>query len=113
DRRAGGEPGLEVEELRFAVRKAKPPAVVVDHDLDVVGVVERRRTAVERGLVELPPRRRGPPDQLRELAPVGAVAVPAALGREVVLVPPLQLGLRRQRLATRGLAPDQVPADGY
>ena len=57
--------------------RPEPPAVVVDHDLDVVGVVERRRAAVERGLVEVPPRRRGSPDQLRELAPVGARSRPA------------------------------------
>ena len=39
------------------------------------------------------------------------VAVPPALGREVVLVPPLQLGLGRQRLPAGGLAADQVAAD--
>ena len=46
-------------------------------------------------------RRRGSPDQLRKLAPVLVVADAAALGREVVLVPPLQLGLAAETAACR------------
>ena len=95
---------------RFAVGQPEPPAVVVDHDRDVVRVVERRRAALERRVVEVPLRRRGSPDQLRELAAVAVVAGTSALGGEVVLVPPLQLGLRRQRLPARCLAADQVAA---
>ena len=93
------EPLLELGVLGLAVGQPEPPAVVVDHDRDVVGVVERRRAALEGGVVEVPLRRRGPPDQLRELAPVLLVAGAAALGGEVVLVPPLELGLGRQAAA--------------
>ena len=105
-----GEPLLELVVLGLAVGQPEPPAVVVDHDRDVIGVVERRRAAVEGGVVEVPLRRGGPPDQPRELAPVLLVAGTAALGGEVVLVPPLQLGLRRQRHPAGCLAADQVAA---
>ena len=87
--------------LRLALRQAQPPAIVVDHDGDMVRVVERRRAAVERGIVELPLRRRDLPDELREIAPVFVVAGAAAFGGEVVLVPPLELGARRQAASCR------------
>jgi hypothetical protein len=61
----------------------------------MIRVVEGSRAAVERSIVELPLRRCDPPDQLREVAPIFLVTSPAALGGEVVLVPPLQLGRRR------------------
>ena len=111
DHRPFGEPLLQVSVFRLSLRHPEPPAIVVDHDRDVVGVVEGRRAAVERGLVELPFRRRGSPDQPRELAPVPLVARAAALGGEVVLVPPLQLRLWRQGQLAGGLASDQVAAD--
>ena len=96
--------------LRLAVAQADPPAVVVDHDRHVIRVVERGGAALERGVVEVPLRRGRPPDEPRELAPVALVPGPAALGREVVLVPPLPLGLRRQRQLAGLLASDQIPA---
>src|SRR5207237_10845049 len=48
-----------------------------------------------------------------EVPGVPAVAEPPAFGSEVVLVPPLQLGGRRQRLLVGVLAADQVAAHGY
>jgi hypothetical protein len=65
----------------------------VDHDADVVRIVEGRRAAREGGVVEVPLRRRDLPDELREIVAVLLVTGPAALGGEVELVPPLQLGL--------------------
>src|SRR5205814_9809323 len=50
-------------------------------------IVERRRRALELGVVELPRRRPLPPEQLAELAPVLLEARAAALGVEVPLVP--------------------------
>ena len=108
---AFGEPLLQLGVLGFAFGQPQPPAVVVDHDRDVIRVVEGRRAAIERGVVEVPLRRRGSPDELREVAPVLVVTGPAALGGEVVLVPPLELGLGRQRHLAGLLAADQVAAD--
>src|SRR5207248_10395684 len=53
------------------------------------------------------------PDQLVEVPRVLAVSEPPAFGSEVVLVPPLKLGGRRQRLLVGVLAADQVAAHGY
>ena len=110
DRGPAGERPLEPEVALLALREAQPPAVVVDHDVDVVRVVERRRGAVEGGVVDVPLRRGDPPDQPGELARVAPVAEPAPLGREVEQVPPAELGLRRQRLLVDLDAPDQVAA---
>ena len=44
--------------------------------------------------------------------PVFVVAGPAAFGGEIILVPPLQLGLRRQRRLAGFLAADQITAHG-
>ena len=115
DRRHGddgrlGQAALQRVVLRLAVAQADPPAVVVDHDRHVIRVVERGGAALERGVVEVPLRRGRPPDEPRELAPVALVPGPAALGREVVLVPPLPLGLRRQRQLAGLLTSDQIPA---
>ena len=71
---------------------AEPPAIVVDHDADVIRIVEGCRTAIERGIVELPLRRSDLPDELRKIVPVFFVARPAAFGGEIILVPPFELG---------------------
>src|SRR5262249_57355312 len=84
----GGETLLELVVFRLALGQALAPAVVVDHDGNVIGVVEGGGAAVERGVVELPLRGRQLPDELREIAPVFVVAGAAALRGEVELVPP-------------------------
>ena len=56
DRRSLGQPSLEIVVRRLAVRKAESPPVVVDDDVDVVGVVEGCRAPIERRVVELPVR---------------------------------------------------------
>ena len=95
DRRHGddgslGEPLFQLVIFRLAVGQAEPPAVVVDHDRDMVRIVERRGAAIERRVVEVPFRRGELPDQLGEIAPVFLVAGTAALGGEIELVPPLR-----------------------
>ena len=110
DDRAFGEPLFQIVIFRLAFGEAEPPAVIVDHDVDVIRIVEGRRAAIERGVVEVPLRRGELPDELRELAPVFVVAGPAALGGEIELVPPFQLGLRRQRHLAGFLAADQIAA---
>jgi hypothetical protein len=56
DRRPFGEPLLQIVVFRLAFGQSESPAVVVDHDLDVIRVVERRRAAIECGVVEVPLR---------------------------------------------------------
>src|SRR5262245_61322754 len=76
----------------FALGEAEPPAVIVDRDRDMIGIVECFRAAIEGGVVKLPLRRRELPDQLREVVTVFVITFAAALGREIELIPPLQLG---------------------
>ena len=92
--------------------KTEPPAIVVDYDGDVVRVIEGDGGAIERGIVEVPFWRRDLPNQLREVVPVFVITGLAAFCREVILIPPLELGFRRQRYFACFLAADQIAADG-
>ena len=85
DDRALGKPLFEVGVLRLALGQAQPPTVVVNHDCDMIGVVERRGGAIKRGIIEIPLRRSELPDELREVVPVFVVADPAAFGGEIIL----------------------------
>ena len=78
--------------------------------LDVIRIVEGRRRALERRLVESPLRRGEPPDEPVEVAPVTLIARLAAFGGEVILVPPRELRLWRQRLLVGRLAADKIAA---
>lgn len=51
---AFGELFFEMVVLRFAVGEDDAPAVVMDHDGDVVGIVESCCAAIEGGIVEVP-----------------------------------------------------------
>ena len=108
-----GELLLQLVILRLAFGKTEPPAVIVDHDRDVIGIVEGSGAALEGGVVEAPLRRGELPDQPGEIARVFLVAGAAALGGEVILVPPLQLGLRRQRRHAELLVADEIAAHRY
>jgi hypothetical protein len=96
--------------FRLALGQAEPPAIIVDRDGDVVRIVERRRAPVERRVIEVPLRRSQLPDELSEVVSVFVVSCPAAVGGEVVLVPPLELRRRGQRYLAGFLAADQIPA---
>src|SRR5579871_495086 len=96
DRRRRGELPLERIVARLPLRDPKPPAVVVDHDRDVIRVVERLGRAFIGRIIEAPLWRRGLPDQLVEIVAVLLVAGAAALGREIELVPPGEFSLRWQ-----------------
>jgi hypothetical protein len=84
----------------------------MNHDGNVVRVVERRRGAVERGITELPPRRGDLPNELPEIVPVFVVAERAAFRRKIILIPPLVLGFWRQRRLVGFRAADQIAANG-
>ena len=98
--------------LRLAFGQAEPPAVIMDHDGDVIRVVEGRCRAFEGGVVKIPFRRRELPNQLRELTPVFIVSGAAALRRKIILVPPLKLVLWRQGYLAGLLVADEITADG-
>ena len=90
DDRTFGKPLFQIVIFRLAFSQAEPPAVIMDHDGDVIRVVEGRRAAIERGIVEVPLRRSELPDELRKVVPVFVVAGPAAFGGKIILVPPLR-----------------------
>src|SRR5450755_3350280 len=95
DNRKLGDPPLQIVILPLAVDEAQSPAVIVNHDSHIVRVVERRRGAIKRGIVEGPLRGSEPPNELPEIVPVLVVAEHAAFRGEVILVPPLMLALWR------------------
>jgi hypothetical protein len=113
DDRALGQLLFEIVVLCLALGQAEAPAVVVDHDADVIRVVKGRGAPVERRIVEVPLGRGGVPDEPRELAPVSVIARPAAIGGEVELVPPGEFGRREQGRLAGFLIADQVPADRH
>ena len=51
-----GKPLVQIVVLGFALGDANSPAVIMDHDSDVIRVVEGRGAAIERSIVELPLR---------------------------------------------------------
>src|SRR5262249_61336478 len=75
-------------------------------------VSEARGRAEKRGAVTSPLGGASVPDAPQKLPPVLLVARAAAFGRKIELVPPLELGLRRQWRLAGLLAADQVAAHG-
>src|SRR6266550_6341382 len=59
-----GEPLLQFVELRLAGGEAEAPAIVVDHDGHVIGIVKSRGAAIECRIIEIPFRRRELPNKL-------------------------------------------------
>src|SRR5215203_2460096 len=97
DDRTFGKPLFQIVIFRFAFSQAEPPAVIMDHDANMIRVVEGRCAAIERGIIEVPLRRSGLPNELSKIVPVCVVTSPAAFRGEIILVPPLELSLWRQR----------------
>src|SRR5258705_8290687 len=83
DERSCGKLLFQTVIARLALSQAQPPAVVVNHDVHLIRVLERSRGSIERSVVEAPFRRSDLPDELREVAPVLVVARPAAFGGEI------------------------------
>src|SRR5262245_31919464 len=102
---------FEVLVPRFA-RGAEAPAIIVDDDVDMIGIIESRRCALERLLIEVPFWGGKLPDEPGKVASVFVVARPAPVRSKVVLVPPLVLGLGRQWDLPGFLATDEIAADG-
>src|SRR6202022_1008848 len=89
DHRTFGKPLFQTVIFRLAFGQALPPAVIMDHDADMIRVVEGRSRAIERGIIEVPLRRGEMPNELCKVVPVFLVACAAAFRGEIKLVPPL------------------------
>ena len=55
--RAFGKALFQVVVFRLTLCQAESPAIIVDHDGDMIGIVKRGCGAVERGIIEGPFRR--------------------------------------------------------
>src|SRR5207253_1134752 len=112
DVRTFGEPLFQLVVLWVALSQSEPPAIIMDHDADMIRIVEGRCAALEGGIVEVPFWRSDLPNELRKVVPVFIVAGAAAFGGKIILVPPCELSLWRQRHLASFLAADQIPAHG-
>src|ERR1700693_4548047 len=84
----------------------------MDHDADMIRIVEGRCAALERSIVEVPLWRSNLPNEFRKVVPVFIVADPASFRGKIILVPPFELSLWRQRHLADFLAADQVTTHG-
>ena len=57
DDRGFGKPLFQFVVFRLALGQALPPAIIVNHDCDMIRIVEGRCAAIERGIVKVPLRR--------------------------------------------------------
>src|SRR4029077_14336918 len=87
DNRAFGELLFQIVIFRLAFNQGLPPAVIMDHDTDMIRVVKGRCTVIESSIIEVPLRRSEMPDELRKIVPVFLIAVPATIGCKIELVP--------------------------
>ncbi len=51
-----GKPLFQIVEFRVAFSQCEAPPIIVDHDGDVIGVVEGRCATIERRIIEFPLR---------------------------------------------------------
>ena len=84
----------------------------MDHDRDMIRVVEGGGGAIEQSVIEAPLWRRGLPNELGEVVPVFLIAGAAAFSGEIELIPPLEFRLRWQRLLVGLRRADQITAHG-
>jgi len=96
DRWAQGKAFIKIVILTLAVGQAEPPAIIVNDDAHVVGVIKGPRAALECGIVEIPFWGRQFPNEFVEISSVFVIARAAALGRKIELVPPFEFSLRRR-----------------
>src|SRR5258708_16506728 len=78
DVRTFGEPLFQIVVLWVSLSQSEPPAIIMDHDADMIRIVKGRCAAIERGVVEVPFWRSDLPDELRKVLPALILAVPAA-----------------------------------
>ena len=54
---AFGKPAFQLVAFRVALSEAEAPTVIVDHNADMIGIVEGLCTAIERRIIKTPFRR--------------------------------------------------------
>ena len=54
DGRSLGEPLFQLVIVRLTFSQSEPPAIIMDHDADMIRIVEGRGAAIEGGIVEVP-----------------------------------------------------------
>src|SRR5271165_6793952 len=77
DKRPGSKSLFHFIVFRLALHQAEPPTVVVNHDADMVWVIEGGCTTLESGIVEIPLRRSALPGEFGKVVPVFIVACSA------------------------------------
>src|SRR5262245_22658230 len=112
DNRSLGEPSLQVRVAGLSIGKAEPPSIIMDHDADVIRVIERGGASGKDRIIEMPLRRGDLPNEPRKVVAIFLVTQSAPFGGEVELVPPLELRFRRQRQLAHFLAADEIPTYG-
>ena len=86
DGRKCGQSLFQIVIFCLAFGQSKPPAIVMHHDVNVVGVGKGRCCAGVRSIVEIPLWRSLVPDELIELVNVFRIAGLADWGGEIVLI---------------------------
>ncbi len=109
DHRAHSETMFQVVVLRLAFGQSKPPAIIMDYDVDVIGIVKGGSAAIERDVIKIPFRRSELPNDFRKIVPVFFITGPAAFRRQIIFVPPFEFGPWRQRYLAGFLVADQIP----
>jgi hypothetical protein len=84
DDRAFGKPLFKIIIFRLVFSQTEPPAVIMDHDADMIQVVEGRCAASERGIIEVPVRRSDLPNEPGKIVTVFVVAKPPAFCGKIV-----------------------------
>jgi hypothetical protein len=87
DDRTFSKPFFQIVVFRLAFGQAEPPAVIVDHNADMIQVVEGGRAAIESGIVELPLRRSELPNELVKVVSIFFVTYASALRGKIELIP--------------------------
>src|SRR5277367_6399944 len=98
DERAPSQTHLQRFIVRFPRGQPQPPAIIMDHDVYMIRIVECLGAACEGFVVEIPLRRGLLPDEPREFPPILLVAGATPLSRKIILIPPLVFRARRNRL---------------
>src|SRR5476651_2665074 len=91
DRGLGLDARLDVHERRIARRVTEAVTIGLDHNVDIVGIIEGGRGLVEGGIPEVPVGRPQLPQYFGDVAAIPGEAGAATLGVEIVLVPEAML----------------------
>src|SRR5579862_2352076 len=92
DEWACGKALFQVQVSVLPFRQPETPAVIMDHDVHMIGIIEGSRTLIKRSVVKIPFWGGGLPDELCKIVCVFFIAGLTTLCGKIILVPPLKLG---------------------